>query len=280
MKIVNLAVVALCLLLSSEVFAKRILFASQYSLIPESQAHEKFGQCYDWALNPESIKIMVWNLKKGQEAGLDVDLPYYGADRDLLILSEGYLSAKVKPIFDSFQSICWDMGVAFLYKKDNNYKTGTMIGSKVAPSWIKIKQTKDHEALINTPKALTSGKYPIAGSDKDLLVISVHGINAVLPAAFARHMEIARLQMEAHDGPIIFAGDFNTNMPAKVKFLKKMTSNMGMQSIEFKNDARMKVFGQTIDYIFIKGLHPKNSEVLGSLKSSDHKAMMAELALN
>jgi endonuclease/exonuclease/phosphatase (EEP) superfamily protein YafD len=42
----------------------------------------------------------------------------------------------------------------------------------------------------------------------------------------------------------------------------------------------MKTLGQIIDFIFVRGLHPKNSNVLGHLKSSDHKAMMAELALD
>ena len=280
MKIVTTALLWTALFLAPEAQAKRILFASQFSLIPESLAHDKFGQCYDWALHPDSIKVMVWNLKKGQQSGLDKDLPFYGKDRDLMILSEGYLSDKVKPIFDSFQDICWDFGTAFLYKKDHDYKTGTMIGSKVSPSWSKVQQTKDHEPFINTPKALTFGKYPIAGSEKELLVISVHGINAVVPAAFERHMNMAKVEMVKHDGPIIFAGDFNTNMPAKVKFLMRMTGSLGMQSIEFKNDARIKTFGQTIDYIFVKGLHPKDSTVLGNLNSSDHKAMMAELALD
>jgi endonuclease/exonuclease/phosphatase (EEP) superfamily protein YafD len=93
-------------------------------------------------------------------------------------------------------------------------------------------------------------------------------------------MNQAKAEMLKHDGPVIFAGDFNTNMPAKVKFLMKMTGALGMQSLEFKNDARMKTLGQIIDYIFVRGLHPKDSSVLGHLKSSDHKAMMAELALD
>ena len=280
MKIVTTALLLSTLFLAPEAHAKRILFASQFSLIPESQAHEKFGQCYDWALHPDSIKVMVWNIKKGQEKGLDKDLPSYGKDRDIFILSEGYLSNKVKPIFESFQDICWDFGTAFLYKKDNDTKTGTMIGSKVFPSWSKVQHTKDHEPFINTPKALTFAKYPIAGTEKELLVISVHAINVVVPAAFERHMNQAKAEMLKHDGPVIFAGDFNTNMPAKMKFLMRMTGALGMQSLEFKNDARMKTLGQIIDFIFVRGLHPKNSNVLGHLKSSDHKAMMAELALD
>ncbi len=280
MKIVTLALPVLCLLFSSEVFAKRILFASQFSLIPESEAHTQFGAAYDWAFNPDSIKVMVWNIKKGQEKGLDRDLPYYGKDRDIMILSEGYLSPQVKGIFDSFSEMRWDMGVSFLYKKDNNTKTGTMIGSKVEPSFVKVRHTEDLEPFILTPKAITFAKYPVAGSEKDLLVVSVHAINIVTPNAFERHMEIAKMEILRHDGPTIFAGDFNTNLASKTKFLKRMTTGLGMQSIDFRNDNRMKTLGQIIDYVFVKGLHPKDAEVLGHLKSSDHKAMYLELALD
>jgi endonuclease/exonuclease/phosphatase (EEP) superfamily protein YafD len=42
----------------------------------------------------------------------------------------------------------------------------------------------------------------------------------------------------------------------------------------------MKALGHYIDYVFVRGLHPKDSSVLGHLTSSDHKAMMAELALD
>jgi endonuclease/exonuclease/phosphatase (EEP) superfamily protein YafD len=172
------------------------------------------------------------------------------------------------------------MGVSFLYKKDHNYETGTLIGSRVDPDWIKIKQTVDHEPVINTPKCLTFGKYPIAGTDQDLLAISIHGVNAVPLAALKRHLELTREEIQRHDGPVIFAGDFNTNLKSKVNALMKFAADLNLRSLEFRNDARIHVGGQIIDYIFVRGLHPKDAEVLGQLHSSDHKAMLAELAVD
>ncbi len=267
------------LFLVPEAHAKRILFASQFSLIPEKDAHVVFGHESEAAINPKSIKVMVWNLKKGQEKGLDRDLPLYGKDRDLLLFSEGYLSEPVKAIFDSFSGIRWDMGVSFLYKKDKNTKTGTMIGSRYAPTYVRVRHTKDHEPIINTPKALTMAKYPIAGSNKELLVISIHGINLVSRAAFARHLAMAVDEIKSHDGPVIFGGDFNTQVRSKASLLIKTISSLGMQSLEFRNDKRNVVLGNHIDYTFVRGLYAKDAEVLGELKSSDHKAMLAELAV-
>lgn len=279
MRVVPLLVSVALFFFAESAHAKRILFAAQFSLIPESQAHVMFGSGTQSALNPDSIKIMVWNIKKGQEKGLDLDLPHYGKDRDMLLISEGYLSPKVKNIFDSFQGVRWDMGVAFLYKKDHNTKTGTMIGSHVEPTWVKVRHTKDHELIINTPKALTMARYPIQGSSDELLAISIHAINLVTLAAFKREIKMAKEEILKHKGPVIFGGDFNTQIRSKVKYLMKETSQLGMQSLSFRNDARPHPLGNTIDYIFVRGMYVKDSEVLGKLKSSDHKAMMAELAV-
>jgi len=254
--------------------------ASNFKLIPESEAHRSFGVAARRALDPHSIKVLVWNIKKGQEPGLDRDLPAYGKDRDLLIISEGYLNPLGQGIFDTFSTLHWDMGISFLYAKDHDFPTGTLIGSVVPPTWTKVKQTVDHEPFIDTPKCLTFAKYPIAGSLKKLLVISMHGINAVLPEALERHVALAVAEIEKHDGPVIFAGDFNTNLETKVEETLKTISDLGMQSLEFRNDERKLVGGNIIDYIFTRGLHPKDSEVLGKLTSSDHKAMLAELEVD
>ncbi len=280
MKVSSFLLLFILTVLPSSAHAKRILFASQFSLIPESAAHLTFGKDSQAALDPKSIKVLIWNLKKGQQKGLDRDLPEYGKDRDLLMLSEGYLSPAVKGIFDSFDGIHWDMGVSFLYKKDHNYETGTLIGSRVAPTWVKVRHTVDFEPFIHTPKALTFARIPIQGSTKELLAISIHAINMVVPAAFKREIEMAKEEIIKHDGPVIFAGDFNTNLKTKVKYLMKTLGNLGMQSVEFRNDDRNRVFGNPIDYTFIRGLHTKDSEVLGKLNSSDHKAMLVELAVD
>ncbi len=256
---------------------KRILFASQFSLIPESQAHRTFGNATSIGLDPRSIKVMIWNIKKGQEPGLDRDFPAYGKDRDLFMVSEGYLNPLVKGIFNSFSDFRWDMGVAFLYKKDKNTETGTLIGSRTNPNYVRVRHTVDFEPIIKTPKALTIARLPIKGLSKDLLVISIHAINLVVPSAFQRHMELAQEEISKHDGPVIFAGDFNTNLKSKVSYMMKKLVGLGMQSVEFRNDERMKVLGLPIDYTFTRGLYIKDAEVLGKLKSSDHKPMMVEV---
>jgi hypothetical protein len=274
---------AFVLLLSfniSEAHAKRILFASQFSLIPLSEAHRTLGHAQGGELNPKSMKVLAWNIKKGQESGLDIDLPRLGGDRDLILLSEGYMKPDLINLFESFKGIGWDMGVSFLYKKDHNFATGTMIGSRVNPSDVVITHTVDMEPFIQTPKAHTMAKYPIKGQDKELLVISVHAINMADHDAFVRHMDQAFFEIDHHDGPVIFAGDFNTRTKKRIAHLFQESIKRGFQSVDFINgDKRNKgLGGNFLDWAFVRGLKVKNPNVY-SIKSSDHMPLHFEVAV-
>ncbi len=225
------------------------------------------------------MKVLVWNIKKGQEKGLEIDLPRLGRDRDLILLSEGYLKPELVDLFESFQGIGWDMGISFIYKKDHNYKTGTMIGSKVKPEKVMITHTVDLEPFIHTPKALTMAKYPIQGSDKKILVISVHATNVTPQGAFVRHMDQAFFEIDRHDGPVLFAGDFNTRTKARTNHIFQESLKRGFQSVDFINGhKRMKGMGHFLDWAFIKGLKVKNPIVYSS-KASDHQPMQFELSV-
>ncbi len=260
--------------------AKRVLFASQFSLIPLNEAHRTLGHAQGGELDPRSMKVLTWNIKKGQERGLNIDLPRLGGDRDLILLSEGYLKPDLVSLFESFEGIVWDFGISFLYKKDHNYATGTMIGSKVNPSDVIITHTVDLEPLIYTPKAHTMAKYPIKGQNKELLVISVHGINMANHDAFVRHMDQAFFEIDHHDGPVLFAGDFNTRTKKRITHLFQENLKRGFQSVDFINGhKRSKGFGGNfLDWVFVRGLKVKNPNVY-SVKSSDHQPMHFEMAM-
>lgn len=266
-------------LIVNQAHAKRVFLASQYELIPLEKAHFQLGQTHQNELNPKLIRTFIWNLKKAELPNWDRDFKEYGKDRDLFILSEGYLNSIQKKTFLEFTNYEWNMGASFLYRYDFFTPTGTMIGAKASPRNFKIKHTSDFEPIIQTPKALSIANYSLKGRNDELMVISIHGINLVSLSAFKRHLKIAIEEIIHHDGPIIFAGDFNSNSAAKLSYLHKTMSELNFQSVEFKNDHRMKTLGFTIDHVFLRGLYPKNAEVLGHLKSSDHKAMLVDLAV-
>lgn len=253
-----------------------------FKLIPESEAHTSFGQTRDNDFDRNSIKVLVWNIKKTSMAPWKTEFTKYAEGRDLFLLQEAYENELFTSTLNSFEDVRWDMGISFLYRMYNNAATGSMVGSRVEPTFVKVLHTPDLEPVVATPKATTIGRYALEGSKNELLVISVHGINITTFGSFKRHMGQAKALIEAHEGPVLFAGDFNTRTGARTRHLMELAKSLGLEPVEFKNgQCRMK-FKFTpyyLDHSFVRGLSVKNSEVDCHSRGSDHRPMMLELAV-
>ena len=270
----------LILLFSFEAQARRPL-GYWTELVPESLAHRFFGQAVELALDPTSIKTLVWNIKKTQKAEWQQEFLNYSQNQHLVLLQEGFQNQRFTSTTEQLPQFRWDMGVSFLIRKSNRAPTGTMIGSSAIPSQVAVTHTKDFEPVVNTPKATIYAKYPLTGTQHELLVISIHGINLTSLSTFKRHIQQAREQILAHPGPVFFAGDFNTRTKARTSYLMKAMSELNLTPVTFKNGDRRMVWKFTRNYLdhgFVRGLKVLSAEVLADARGSDHKPMMLELA--
>jgi endonuclease/exonuclease/phosphatase (EEP) superfamily protein YafD len=188
------------------------------------------------------------------------------------------LSDVVAETFENMHNFQFDFAVSFIYKKENYTPTGTVMGSSVPPLEFKNIRTPDLEPFICTPKTMTSAYYEVDGSSEDLLVLNIHGMNFTKISSFKRQVLSAVEVIQAHDGPVIFAGDFNSHGKRRKKWLKKILGLVGMHDIGFRNDKRKKFVVGELDYFFVKDLAVKDAWTEKN-KSSDHAAMFAELQL-
>jgi endonuclease/exonuclease/phosphatase (EEP) superfamily protein YafD len=273
---------SLLLAFSSPLHAKRWGFAKKFKIPAMADSHVQIGDASQSQLNPNSIRILVWNLYKGEKEGFTKDFKRLSIDKDILLLQEGYLDNYMTQTLESMSDFQFDMGVSFIYKKKNNTRTGSFIGSRVKPDKVYFTRTKDFEPFIKTPKTTTYAYYPIAGSDKQLLALSIHGINFANHQAFVNHVNQSVDMIKNHDGPVIYGGDFNTRTKKRTRHLKRLMTSLGMKETTFRNDKRMRAVkvGQYLDHVFIKGLLVRDAEVLKNIKSSDHKAMVLDLVLD
>lgn len=271
----------LILLFSFEAQARRPL-GYWIELVPLAQAHRTIGQAQEGALDPSSIKTLVWNIKKTQKATWQREFLDYSERKDLVLLQEGIQNQRFNSTIEQLPEFRWDMAVSFLLRRSNRAATGTLIGSLVVPDDVVVKQTQDFEPLVNTPKATVFAKYPIAGSSQKLLVISIHGINLTSLSTFKRHMQQAHDEILQHEGPVLFAGDFNTRTKTRTSYLMKLLNDVGLTPVVFKNGDRRMVWKFTrnyLDHSFVRGLKVISAEVLADAEGSDHKPMVLELSL-
>lgn len=255
-------------------------FLSRAFVVPPlEKSHHVYGRSSSDALNPDSIKIFVWNIYKARKDNYHEDFAHYSQGYDLFMIQEAMTTEDElvsKLAKDGFR---WDFGVSFGYRKNPEKETGTMLGSHVEPTRTWIARTVDNEPIVKTPKTLTMGIYPIQGQEHGLMVINIHALNMTNQKAFERHLLQSMAQVQNHQGPLVFAGDFNTRTKERMSFMRELLiEKWGMTEISFRNDERMTSFGtgHIIDYVFVRGLEIIDSEVLGKLKSSDHKAMLFE----
>ncbi len=250
-----------------------------FSRVPIERAHITIGNAQASELENSDLQILVWNVKKGVKENFHSELVKYGTGKDLFLIQEAYTADFFQESLAYFGNYQWDLGISFTYRLYNNDGTGNMIGSWVRPSWVKVEHTLDYEPVTETPKTTTYAKFRVSGKERELLVVSVHGINFLGLGAFERHVDQIKTNMMGHQGPVIFAGDFNTRTKRRYQEVVEMARDLDLTEVGFVNgELRMRSFGTSniLDHAFIRGFKINHAEVFQS-QGSDHKPMTLDL---
>ena len=152
-------------------------FSRYYESVPIERAHQTSGYATEEALNPSKIKVLVWNIFRAKKEHWNEEFQRFGEGKNLFLIQEFFQSPRFLETINSFSMVRWDLGLTYLYREQDGAGTGNMVGSSTEPSLVLIKHSSCHEPILHTPKAMAISKYPLAGRDEELLVISVHAIN-------------------------------------------------------------------------------------------------------
>lgn len=219
--------------------------------------------------------VLVWNIYKGDRAEFSDDLSDLADGRELLLLQEFHDNERVERGLAALSTVSFQLATSFLYRSDRS-ATGVATGSVAPVLASECFITSDTEPISHTPKATLVCRYAMAGETEDLLVINIHAINVAGLAAFENQLEQVREVLAKHGGPVLFAGDFNTNRTSKQAALREFMAEFELTEMDFSDDSRTTTpwFGLPIDYVFTRGLITSQASVAGLRDGSDHKAMM------
>ena len=216
-------------------------------------------------LDPAKINLLIWNIHKGQDDGWLEEFEQLSAGQDLLVLQEAYLKDELR---DSLlrQTLSWNLATTFMRYR---VATGVMTASQVAPASACVQRTM--EPLLSLPKSTLISRYPIKGSDETLLVGNIHAVNFTLgTAAFRSQLDRLASELDAHEGPMIVAGDFNSWSQSRLSVLEEvLVEKRLMHRVVFDEKNPRAIFGNTVDHVYYRGLTVIDGRVLEA-KTSDH----------
>ncbi len=231
-----------------------------------------FGQATSVALK-KRINILVWNLHKGGDDDFSKDFNDLSYKKDLIASQEMLLNPLMLSVFAQMPNYLFNSATSFYMEKEK-YRTGVFNASPVAANSINYVKTETLEPVVSSPKMAIITQYPIAGSEKSLTLVNLHGINFVNGEAYKK--EINRIYEAVKDlpSPLIFTGDFNTWSDERDNILREVSQKLKLSEAHFFPDNRMKFNNHFLDHFFYtEDIRVIDAKVEGFYKGSDHKPL-------
>lgn len=237
----------------------------------------------------ERISFVTWNAEKGKSDRFKPDLArlIITLAPDLVFLQEAredlLSTQRIGGYFASSWSFPWPNGTVI----------GLLTLSGVPPTRIQPMPSRHREFFITAPKLSLATEYPLVNGES-LLAINVHllAFERWTTTGIGAQIHDIEAVMEAHEGPIILAGDFNTWSHERLALVEKVVGDLGLTEVtEFSSDRRTGekewdflnwLFGidkgLPLDRVYYRGFTHHSAKVL-PFDSSDHRALQVTLEL-
>ncbi len=138
--------------------------------------------------------------------------------------------------------------------------------------------TKKRELRCATHKTTLLTHHKISEHTM-LLIVNLHAINFVHNSDFKNELREIYEAIKTHSGAMIVAGDFNTWNLKRVQYLGEFIDDLGLKKVTFESEKDIKkIFSNSLDYIFYRGLKVTFATVVDSKKISDHNPIIAKFS--
>jgi len=217
------------------------------------------------AHSPVELSVAVWNTRKSHGPQWDSELATLTHEHDLVLLQEFVLSDPWQQ--DSFLSFA----PGYLQAET---ATGVVMLSRTQP--LARCELAAMEPVLRTPKATVIAEFPLADG-RSLVVVNLHAVNFALGLNnFRLQIAAAASAVAAHQGPLIFTGDFNTWRRDRQLLVQQMLAELNLVPVVFTRDVRKKVFGLALDHMYIRDLEIMEATTQ-RVKTSDHNPMFVRI---
>ncbi len=221
------------------------------------------------------LRVTIWNIFKGSGGEhFYNDLRLLCFQSDLIMLQEALLSHRSMDEL-SLEGFLGVHGCS--YERADKLRDGVMTLARMRPH-IEPRRIlcKYPEPLLKTPKAALVTQYGI-GEGRMLTVINLHATLIRTIKRAQEELEHLIERLPRIDGPMIFAGDFNTFTPRYFRAVASTLEKLGLEYVPIPNDPRRAV--DHLDQLFVRGLNVASIEVDTRIHSSDHFPIRATVTI-
>ncbi|MEM9208133.1 MAG: endonuclease/exonuclease/phosphatase family protein [Pseudomonadota bacterium] len=218
------------------------------------------------------IELLSWNVQKGRQANWRADLRELSDGKAFVALQELVLEAGVAADLPHLAYMAFSQGYTTRTKT-----TGVATFSAKPP--LAECRLSAVEPLLRTPKATSIAEYALQAHAQTLLVVNLHAVNFTLGLKeFATQIEQIREVLEAHDGPAVLGGDFNTWSRRRMRIVDALVDDLGFSDVPLAKDSRKTFNGNPLDHVFTRGFSTVSARST-VVRSSDHNPVAVELTL-
>lgn len=223
-------------------------------------------------IDPSSIKVLSWNINKGLRPKWRDDWQNLTKDVDIALVQEAEMKMALTENDDQFAFGAFSPGY-----RTKSLDTGVLTLSTHTP--ISQCNLQHFEPWLRTPKAILITEFPIAEHEHTLLIVNLHAINfSIGVKEFSEQFKDISLILRSHEGPLIFAGDFNAWRQKRMAVVHKLVNEFGLDTVIFDPDHRRRLNGLPFSNFFTRGLIVERS-LSWSVSSSDHNPIFAEFSI-
>lgn len=251
-------------------------FAGRYLIPPLAQSLMKFEMGTPKPKLNNNFSLLVWNVHKGGDGQAWVnDMKTLAQSSDVFLLQEAMDDDLMTQMFQSeIDYFDWHVAKSFTYTK-TGISSGVANASPFLIDRSILHRTSDLEPIVRTPKTVVLSFMTMANG-QPIAFLNIHGLNRTTNAAFFRQMDETLAMIKDFSGPVIYAGDFNTNNKSKMKGLESRMQEYGLKRYEFADDRRKS----QLDWIYVRGCNIEMGEILYQIQTSDHSPMYAKFNCN
>ena len=223
-------------------------------------------------LDSSAISVLSWNINKGELSEWMGDLHKLASNKQLILLQEAASSMHLSRVLTETRFRSFAPG--YVTARDI---TGVVTFSQIEP--LARCRLLAMEPWLGTPKATNITQYALSNTDKTLLVANIHAVNFSFGLKhFRAQLEAIVEVLAAHEGPIIFSGDFNTWRRGRQKVLSELMASLDLKPIQFEEDHRVRFLGLALDHVFVAGLQVMATHT-NEVQSSDHNPISLTLSM-